>query len=143
MLHGNAAAPYSRRVDPPRRTTADLDDYPDLVVMYLGMRVEEPRGAETVERLAPEIMASVEARPDGLLLHEEVVFPESDPPYFGMRQYWRDFESLEAWANSLPHKAWWTDYLATAVARPSGTRRTLDEAESRARSSTSPTARSA
>jgi Monooxygenase af470-like len=110
-LHGNATAPYSRPVDPPRRTTADLDDYPDLVVMYLGMRVEEPRGAETVERLAPEIMASVEARPDGLLLHEEVVFPESDPPYFGMRQYWRDFDSLEAWARSLPHKAWWTDYL--------------------------------
>ena len=28
-----------------------------------------------------------------------------------MRQYWRDFDSLEAWARSLPHKAWWTDYL--------------------------------
>ena len=86
--------------------------------MYLGLRVEEPPGAveeppgaETVERLAPQIRASVDAGPDGLLLHEEVVFPENDPPYFGMRQYWRDFESLEAWARSLPHKTWWTDYL--------------------------------
>lgn len=112
VLQGNATAPYSRRVaDPPRRTTADLDNYPDLVVMYLGMRVEEPRGAETVERLAPQIKASVEAGPDGLLLHEEVLFPEDDRGYFGMRQYWQDFESLEAWARSLPHKAWWTDYL--------------------------------
>jgi fumigallin biosynthesis monooxygenase-like protein len=28
-----------------------------------------------------------------------------------MRQYWRDFDSLEQWAASLPHKRWWTDYL--------------------------------
>ena len=97
--------------DPPRRTTADLADYPDLVVIYLAMRAEEPRGGETLDRLGPEIQASVEARPDGLLLHEEVVFPDEDRPHYGMRQYWRDFDSLEAWARSLPHKAWWTDYL--------------------------------
>jgi fumigallin biosynthesis monooxygenase-like protein len=97
--------------DPPRRTTADLAGYPDLVVIYLGIRVEEPEGEATVERLGPEIKASVDAQPDGLLLHEEVVFPQGDRPHFGMRQYWRDFESLEAWARSLPHKAWWTDYL--------------------------------
>ena len=28
-----------------------------------------------------------------------------------MRQYWRDFESLETWARLLPHKRWWSDYL--------------------------------
>jgi hypothetical protein len=28
-----------------------------------------------------------------------------------MRQYWRDFDSLEAWARTLPHKEWWSDYL--------------------------------
>ncbi len=28
-----------------------------------------------------------------------------------MRQYWRDFESLETWARSLPHKKWWQDFL--------------------------------
>ena len=97
--------------DPPRRTTADLSDYPDLVVIYLGMRVEEPGGEETLDLLGPQIVASVEAEPDGLLLHEEVVFPSEDRPHYGMRQYWRDFDSLEAWARSLPHKSWWTDYL--------------------------------
>jgi len=70
------------------------------------MRAEEPRGAETLDRLGPEIRASVEAQPDGLLLHEEVVFPAEDRPHYGMRQYWRDFDSLEAWARSLPHTAW-------------------------------------
>jgi fumigallin biosynthesis monooxygenase-like protein len=97
--------------DPPRRTTADLSEYPELVVIYLGMRADEPRGAKTVEELAPQIQASVDDEPDGLLLHEEVVFPNDDAPHYGMRQYWRDFDSLEAWARSLPHKAWWTDYL--------------------------------
>jgi hypothetical protein len=97
--------------DPPRRTTADLSDYPDLVVIYLGMSAVEPRGEETLERLGPLILASVEAKPDGLLLHEEVVFPNEARSHYGMRQYWRDFDSLEAWARSLPHKAWWTDYL--------------------------------
>ena len=29
----------------------------------------------------------------------------------GMRQYWRDFEALEAWSRTLPHKQWWTDFL--------------------------------
>ena len=102
---------YSRAVaDPPKRTTVDLSNYPDLVVIYLGMRAEEPRGEETVERLGPLIRASVDAQPEGLLLHEEVVFGH-ERPYFGMRQYWRDFDALEAWARSLPHRSWWTDYL--------------------------------
>ena len=35
------------------RTTVDLSDYPDLVVIYLGMRVEEPRGLETLQVLGP------------------------------------------------------------------------------------------
>jgi hypothetical protein len=29
----------------------------------------------------------------------------------GMRQYWRDFESLEAWARSDPHRQWWKEFL--------------------------------
>lgn len=28
-----------------------------------------------------------------------------------MRQYWRDFESLETWARSLPHQEWWKQFL--------------------------------
>jgi hypothetical protein len=28
-----------------------------------------------------------------------------------MRQYWRDFPSLENWSRSLPHQAWWKEFL--------------------------------
>ena len=96
--------------DKPRRTTVDLSAYPDLVVIYLGMRVEEPRGYETVQQLGPLIEATVEEEPNGLLLHERLIYSE-EPLHVGMRQYWRDFDSLEAWARTLPHKEWWSDYL--------------------------------
>jgi hypothetical protein len=33
------------------------------------------------------------------------------PPHAGMRQYWRDFDSLERWARSMPHQAWWRQFL--------------------------------
>jgi hypothetical protein len=26
-------------------------------------------------------------------------------------QYWRDFEALEAWSRSEPHRAWWISFL--------------------------------
>jgi hypothetical protein len=94
----------------PARTTADLSEYPDLVVMYLGMRAEEPRGLETLQTLQPQIQAAVEEGPDGLLLHEQVIY-STEPPHVGMRQYWRDFDALEAWSNALPHKRWWREYL--------------------------------
>src|SRR5262249_14459656 len=78
------------RVD--RRTVA-LSAYPGLVVVYLGMRVNALTGIKTMLGLGPQINKSVEARPDGLLLHETVLFSLRQ---LGMRQYWRDFESLEA-----------------------------------------------
>jgi Domain of unknown function (DUF4188) len=28
-----------------------------------------------------------------------------------MRQYWRDFDSLETWARALPHQKWWQDFV--------------------------------
>jgi hypothetical protein len=96
--------------DKPRRTTVDLSAYPDLVVIYLGMRVEEPRGYETIQTLGPLIEASVAEQPDGLLLHERLIYSE-EPLHRGMRQYWRDFDALEAWARTLPHKEWWSNYL--------------------------------
>jgi hypothetical protein len=97
-------------VSKPDRYTVDLSAYPELVVIYLGMRVEEPHGMETVQGLGPQIRGAVDEQPDGLLLHEDLTFSK-DPLHVGMRQYWRDFDSLEAWALTLPHKEWWTDYL--------------------------------
>ena len=90
------------------RSTVDLSGYPGLVVMYLGMRVNRLRGIPTLLRFGRRIREAVDAKPDGLLLHESIVW---SPRQVGMRQYWRDFDSLERWARSPPHREWWTAYL--------------------------------
>ena len=92
------------------RKTVDLSDYPNLVVIYLGMRVNALTGLKTVLGFGPMISGVVAAKPDGLLLHESVIF-SLFPMHAGMRQYWRDFESLETWARSDPHRAWWKKFL--------------------------------
>src|SRR4030088_2440740 len=73
------------------RQTVDLSSFPDLVVIYLGMKVRSPRGLLTVLRFGPRISSAVAAKPDGLLLHEPFVF-SIFPLHVGMRQYWRDFD---------------------------------------------------
>ena len=45
----------------PNRTTADLSAYPDLVVIYLGMRVNSPGGLRTLISFGPKIRTSVQA----------------------------------------------------------------------------------
>jgi hypothetical protein len=95
------------RVD---RRTVDLSAYPDLIVVYLGMRVNALTGIKTILGFGPEITNSVAAQPDGLLLHENLIF-SLFPPHAGMRQYWRDFESLERWTRSAPHREWWKRFL--------------------------------
>jgi hypothetical protein len=93
-----------------KRETVDLSKYPDLVVIYLGMRVRTLRGVMTLLGFGPKIRQSVDAKPDGLLLHENFIF-SLFPPHGGMRQYWRDFESLERWTRSEPHRIWWQNFL--------------------------------
>jgi hypothetical protein len=94
-----------------KRTTVDLFAYPDLVVIYLGMRVNSLRGLKTLASFGPQIRAAVDAKPEGLLLHENLIY-SLWPIHTGMRQYWRDFESLETWARStMPHQKWWKDFL--------------------------------
>ncbi|HTV66873.1 MAG TPA: DUF4188 domain-containing protein [Bryocella sp.] len=92
------------------RRTVDLSQYPNLVVIYLGMRVNRLTGLKTLLGFGPKIAASVDARPDGLLLHENFLF-SLFPPHAGMRQYWRDMESLLAWTRSAPHQQWWKNFL--------------------------------
>jgi hypothetical protein len=92
------------------RLTTDLSEYPDLVVIYLGMRVRRPRGLATLLGFGPKIRDSWKAEPDGLLLHEDVIW-SLIPPHAGMRQYWRNLASLERWARSEPHKQWWQKFL--------------------------------
>lgn len=92
------------------RVSVDLSPYPNLVVIYLGMRANSLRGLKTLAQFGPRIKAAVDRKPDGLLLHENLMFSVF-PPHAGMRQYWRDFQALEAWARSLPHQSWWQNFL--------------------------------
>ena len=92
------------------RQTVDLSGFPDLVVIYLGMRVREVRGLSKLLRTGRQIQAGVAERPDGLLLHENILF-SLIPPHLGMRQYWRDLDSLERWTRQLPHRVWRQEFL--------------------------------
>jgi hypothetical protein len=92
------------------RRAVDLSAYPDLVVIYLGMRVNMLSGLKTLFGLGPQISKAVKQQPDGLLLHEYLLM-SLFPPHLAMRQYWRDFASLEAWTRSEPHQRWWRNFL--------------------------------
>ncbi len=92
------------------RCTVDLSGFPDLVVIYLGMRVNRITGLKTLLGFGPKISASVAAQPDGLLLHEPIIY-SLFPANIGMRQYWRDMDSLLAWSRSEPHREWWKNFL--------------------------------
>jgi hypothetical protein len=95
---------------PVRRVTVDLGQYPDLVVVYLGMRVNRITGLKTLIGFGPRIANSVKEQPDGLLCHENFVF-SFFPMHAGMRQYWRDMDSLLRWTRSDPHRQWWKNFL--------------------------------
>lgn len=92
------------------RQTVDLSNYPDMVVVYLGMRVNALTGLKTLFGLGPQISKSVAEQPDGLLLHEYLLLSLL-PPHLGMRQYWRDYAALEAWTRAQPHRQWWQNFL--------------------------------
>lgn len=92
------------------RRTVDLSQYPNLVVIYLGMRVNRLTGLKTLIGFGPKISDSVAAQPEGLLLHENFFFSVF-PMHLGMRQYWRDLDSLMSWTRSDPHRQWWKTFL--------------------------------
>lgn len=74
------------------------------------MRVNRPRGLIRLLGFGPKVQRAWKQEPEGLLLHEDVVW-SLRPPHIGMRQYWRDFESLERWTRSEPHREWWRKFL--------------------------------
>ena len=92
------------------RRTVDLSTYPDLVVIYLGMHVNRLTGLKTLFGFGPKIASSAAAQPEGLLLHEQIIYSVF-PLHVGMRQYWRDMDSLLAWSRSEPHRVWWQSFL--------------------------------
>jgi hypothetical protein len=92
------------------RKTVDLSGYPDLIVIYLGMRVNRITGMKTLMGFGPRINKSIEEQPDGLLRHENIII-SLFPMHLGFRQYWRDMEALLKWTRSDPHRQWWQEFL--------------------------------
>jgi hypothetical protein len=93
------------------RQTVDLTAYPDLVVIYLGMRVRALYGLKTLLGLGPQIEKAGAAKPEGLLHYENNIIFSLVPLHVGMRWYWKDFDSMERWARSEPHGIWWQNFL--------------------------------
>ena len=56
------------------RRTVDLSAYPDLVVIYLGMRVNRIAGIKTLLGFGPKISSSAAAQPGGRLRRENTVY---------------------------------------------------------------------
>ena len=75
---------------PATRQSVDLSGYPDMVVIMLGLHVRRWRGLQTLLKIGPGLSAIQRDRPDGLLLHENLLFSLR---HVGMRQYWRDRET--------------------------------------------------
>lgn len=90
----------------PRRSV-DLSGYPDLVVVYLGYRAKGLKGVRSLLRIGRGLGTLRKDPPDGLLAHEGMMFGPLHP---GFRQYWRDFDSLEAFTRAPQHAAWWRDF---------------------------------
>ena len=96
------------------RFTVDLSSYPDLVVIYLGMRVNKLSGLLPALEFGPKIKGIVKATPVGLLRHEFFLL-SIFPLHLGIRQYWRDFDCLEQWARSSAHADWWKLFVQKAT----------------------------
>jgi hypothetical protein len=96
------------------RFTVDLSAYPNLVVIYLGLRVNSLRGLLPALEFGPKLKQSVQENPPGLFRHESLLF-SIYPLHLGIRQYWRDFESLEHWARSSVHAGWWKNFIQKPV----------------------------
>ena len=95
---------YSRR-------SVDLSGYPDLVVIYLGYRATNLKGAGDLLRIGRGLRSLQKTPPAGLLSHENLWFGFMHP---GFRQYWRDFDSLEAFTKAPQHAAWWRGFARSA-----------------------------
>jgi hypothetical protein len=90
------------------RRSVDLSAYPDLVIIILGFRVRRLRGIAALLGVGKGLRQIEISPPPGLLSSEQFLFALN---HIGIRQYWRDLESLEAFTRSAPHSIWWRDFL--------------------------------
>ena len=95
----------------PTKISVDLSPYPDLIVVYLGFRARGLSGVQRMMSLGKSFRSIKESPPDGLLRNEFVLWGWM---HVGMRQYWRDLTSLEAFTRSAPHSGWWQEFARGA-----------------------------
>ncbi|WP_157579407.1 phenylacetaldoxime dehydratase family protein [Singulisphaera acidiphila] len=91
-----------------RRVIATLpESMPELCLIRLGIQVRSVRAVFYAIRLARAIdRSAAEAIVAGAgLLHSERF--SLGRKHFGVWQYWRSFEDLEAWSHRPPHSEWW------------------------------------
>ena len=92
----------------PLRQSPDLAGYPDLVVVLLGFRLRGPKGVPALWRIGRGLRALQRDPAEGLLASGLFLFGWN---HVGIRQYWRDLESLERFTRAELHGGWWRDFL--------------------------------
>ncbi|KTQ95351.1 hypothetical protein NS226_12510 [Aureimonas ureilytica] len=95
----------------PKRQSVDLSAYPDLVMVLLGFQVQGWRGVPALLRIGRGLRALRDRAPDGLLWDQQFIYGWN---HVGIRQYWRDPDSLERFTRAEPHSLWWRDFLRDA-----------------------------
>src|SRR5207247_4382230 len=76
---------------PVNRRSVDLSAFPDLVVIYLGMRVRTLAGIKTLLGLGPQIDKAGAGRPEALLHFENNIIYRLFPLPHPLRLYGTDF----------------------------------------------------
>jgi len=89
------------------RRTVDLSPYPDLVMILLGFRLRSLRAVPTFFRLGRGFAEIARHPPEGLLASDNFLFGWN---HLGIRQYWRDMETLSRFTRTSPHAGWWGRY---------------------------------
>jgi hypothetical protein len=91
-----------------QRQVASLpESVPELCLVRLGIQVRRLRALLYAARLGRAIdrsAAEAVASGAGLLRSERFAVSRT---HFGVLQYWRSFEDLEAWSHRPPHSEWW------------------------------------
>src|SRR5262249_20530396 len=89
----------------------------ELCVVRLGLQVRKASALFYARRLGRAIEKSAKeaiAGETGLLRSERFAMGWN---HFGVLQYWRSFDDLEAWSRRPPHSEWWREAVGRMRAR--------------------------
>lgn len=95
-----------------RLTARPPESVTELCLLRLGVQTRGLRAFFYAARLgrAIERSAAAAVATGAGLLHSETF--RVGPGHFGVLQYWRSFDDLEAWSHRPPHADWWRGAVA-------------------------------